>query len=93
LSHYHWGKADDRDCNYGHPKDMKIGKNLFCPIFVTGIKQKLNLNDQIAVKAMFFIFDFKSRSGLSIFFKSTSTSLFTGVNIKGKSIRNVQAFQ
>jgi hypothetical protein len=29
---YHWGKADDRNCNYGHPKmaDMKLGKNLFC---------------------------------------------------------------
>ena len=28
----HWGKADDRNCNYGHPKmaDMKLGKNLFC---------------------------------------------------------------
>ena len=27
----HWGKADDRNCNYGHPKmvDMKLGKNLF----------------------------------------------------------------
>ena len=33
YSHYnHWGKADDRNCNYGHPKmaDMKLGKNLFC---------------------------------------------------------------
>ena len=29
---YHWGKADDRNRNYGHPKmsDMKLGKNLFC---------------------------------------------------------------
>jgi hypothetical protein len=28
----HWDKADDRNCNYGHPKmaDMKLGKNLFC---------------------------------------------------------------
>ena len=28
----HRGKADDRYCNYGHPKmaDMKLGKNLFC---------------------------------------------------------------
>ena len=28
----HWGKADDRNCNYGHPKmaGMKLGKNLFC---------------------------------------------------------------
>jgi hypothetical protein len=28
----HWGKADGRNCNYGHPKmaDMKLGKNLFC---------------------------------------------------------------
>jgi hypothetical protein len=30
----HWGKADDLNCNYGHPKkaDMKLGKNLFCPL-------------------------------------------------------------
>jgi hypothetical protein len=30
----HWGKADDRNCNYGHPKmaDMKLGKNLFCQL-------------------------------------------------------------
>jgi len=30
--HVHWGKADGRNCNYGHPKmaDMKLGKNLFC---------------------------------------------------------------
>ena len=29
----HWGKADDLNCNYGHPKkaDMKLGNNLFCP--------------------------------------------------------------
>jgi len=29
---HHWGKADDRNCNYSHPKmaDMKLGKNLFC---------------------------------------------------------------
>jgi len=29
---FHWGKADDRNCNYGHPKlaDMKLGKNLCC---------------------------------------------------------------
>ena len=28
----HWGKADDRNCNYGRPKmaDMKLSKNLFC---------------------------------------------------------------
>ena len=28
----HSGKADDRNCNYGHPKmaDMQLGKNLFC---------------------------------------------------------------
>ena len=28
----HWGKADDRNCNYGHPKmaDVESGKNLFC---------------------------------------------------------------
>ena len=27
----HWGKADDRNCNHGHPKmvDMKPDKNLF----------------------------------------------------------------
>ena len=26
----HWGKADDRNCNYGHPKmaDVESGKNL-----------------------------------------------------------------
>ena len=38
INHYvffgicHWGKADDRNCNYGHPRmaDMKLGKNLFC---------------------------------------------------------------
>ena len=32
YAQYHWGKADDRNCNYGHPKmaDMKLGKNLFC---------------------------------------------------------------
>ena len=29
--HIYWGKADDRNCNYGHPKmaNMKLGKNLF----------------------------------------------------------------
>ena len=29
---YHWGKADDSKCNYGHPKmaDVESGKNLFC---------------------------------------------------------------
>ena len=29
---YHWGKADDRNCNYGHPKmaDVELGKNVFC---------------------------------------------------------------
>ena len=28
----HWGKADDRNCNYGHPKmaDVESGKTLFC---------------------------------------------------------------
>ena len=28
----HWGKADDRNCNYGHPKmaDVESSKNLFC---------------------------------------------------------------
>ena len=27
----YWGKADDRNCNYGHPKkaDVESGKNLF----------------------------------------------------------------
>jgi hypothetical protein len=32
LDNLHWGKADDRNCNYGHPKmaDMKLDKNLFC---------------------------------------------------------------
>jgi hypothetical protein len=32
VNEHHWGKADDRNCNYGHPKmaDMKLGKNLFC---------------------------------------------------------------
>ena len=31
-SQTHWGKADDRNCNYGHPKmaDLESGKNLFC---------------------------------------------------------------
>ena len=30
--HDHWGKADDRNCNYGHPKmaDVESGKNVFC---------------------------------------------------------------
>jgi hypothetical protein len=30
----HWGKADDRKCNYGHPKmaDVESGKNLFCQL-------------------------------------------------------------
>jgi hypothetical protein len=29
--HIYWGKTDDRNCNYGHPKmaNMKLGKNLF----------------------------------------------------------------
>ena len=29
--HNHWGKVDDRYCNYGHPKmaDVESGKNLF----------------------------------------------------------------
>jgi hypothetical protein len=28
----HWGKGDDRNCNYGHSKvaDVESGKNLFC---------------------------------------------------------------
>ena len=28
----HWGKADDSNCNYGHPKiaDVESSKNLFC---------------------------------------------------------------
>jgi hypothetical protein len=28
----HWGKDDDRNCYYGHPKmaDVESGKNLFC---------------------------------------------------------------
>ena len=28
----HWGKADDRNYNYGHPKmaDVESGKNGFC---------------------------------------------------------------
>ena len=28
----HWGKADDHNCNYRHPKmaDVESGKNLFC---------------------------------------------------------------
>ena len=32
YSSVHCSKADDRNCNYGHPKmaDMKLGKNLFC---------------------------------------------------------------
>ena len=30
----YWGKADDRNCKYGHPKmaDVESGKNLFCRI-------------------------------------------------------------
>ena len=29
---HHWGKTDDRNCNYGHLKmaDVESGKNLFC---------------------------------------------------------------
>ena len=32
LRNTHWGKADDCNCNYGHPKmaDVESGKNLFC---------------------------------------------------------------
>jgi hypothetical protein len=32
LLRNHRGKADDRNCNYGHPKmaDVESGKNLFC---------------------------------------------------------------
>ena len=32
VSINHWGKADDRNYNYGHPKmaDVESGKNLFC---------------------------------------------------------------
>ena len=32
LPSTHWGKADDRNCNYGHLKmaDVESGKNLFC---------------------------------------------------------------
>ena len=28
IVYLHWGKADDRNCNYGHPKmaEMKLGK-------------------------------------------------------------------
>jgi hypothetical protein len=27
---HHWGKADDRNCNYGHPKmaEVESGKNV-----------------------------------------------------------------
>ena len=32
ISTIHWGKADDRNCNYGHTKmaDVESGKNVFC---------------------------------------------------------------
>jgi hypothetical protein len=32
IHQHHWGKADDRNCNYGHPKmaDVESSKNLFC---------------------------------------------------------------
>jgi hypothetical protein len=32
LTRIHWGKADERNCNYGHPKmaDVESGKNVFC---------------------------------------------------------------
>jgi hypothetical protein len=32
VPHKHWGKADDRNCNYGQPKMLYVesGKNLFC---------------------------------------------------------------
>jgi hypothetical protein len=32
VPHKHWGKADDRNCNYGQPKmaHMESGKDLFC---------------------------------------------------------------
>ena len=32
VPHTHWGKADDRNCNYGQPKmaHVESGKNLFC---------------------------------------------------------------
>ena len=32
LTYIHWGKADDHNCNYSHPKmvDVESGKNLFC---------------------------------------------------------------
>jgi hypothetical protein len=32
VPHKHWGKADDRNCNYGQPKmaHVESGKNLFC---------------------------------------------------------------
>jgi len=34
INNYHWGKTDDRNCNYGHPKmaDMESGKNVFLTI-------------------------------------------------------------
>ena len=30
----HWGKPDDRNCNYGHLKmaDVESGKNVFCQL-------------------------------------------------------------
>jgi hypothetical protein len=35
ILYNHWGKADDRNCNYGHPNltkmaDVESGKNVFC---------------------------------------------------------------
>ena len=32
IDNTHCGKADDRNCKYGHPKmaDVESGKNLFC---------------------------------------------------------------
>ena len=34
IVYIHWGKADDRNCNYDHPKmaNVESGKNLFLSI-------------------------------------------------------------
>jgi hypothetical protein len=55
---FHWGKADDRNCNYGHPKmaDMKLGKNRFYRLnlrhehrFVLHFPAQLHVDTRLAV--------------------------------------------
>jgi hypothetical protein len=52
----HWDKADDRNCNYGHPKmaDMKLGKNNLWTFHkeITNYDCKMYMKEKIRLKKM-----------------------------------------